>query len=62
MCKDVWEALDWDYYAQEELRNELARKLEDGARRLQFCEDVGDVVRCVVELLNDLAKVLKVEE
>jgi len=62
MCKDVWEALDWHCDAQEALRNELARKLEDGARKLQFCEDVSDVVECLVELLNDLAKVLKVEE
>ena len=56
------EELEWHIDEQEALRNELARKLEDAAREIQFCEDVGDVVRCVVELLNDLAKILKVEE
>lgn len=62
MSDSAWEALDWHIDEQEALRNEIARKLEDASHNLQFAEDVGDVVEILVELLNDLAKVLKVEE
>ena len=53
------EELEWHIDKQEALRNELARKLEDAAREIQFCEDVGDVCETLIELLNDLVKILK---
>ena len=51
-CSD--EALD--------IRAKVASLLKDAARQLQFCEDCKDVVEILVELLNELVKVLKVEE
>ena len=60
MCKDVWEALDWHIDAQEELRNEIAKKLENASHSIQFCNDCKEIVEVLVQLLNDLVKVLKV--
>ena len=60
MCKDVWEALEGHSNEQEALRNEIASLLENASHSLQFCEDSKEVVEVLVELLNDLVKVLKV--
>jgi len=62
MCKDVWEALDWHIDAQEELRNEIASLLENASHSIQFCNRSEDIVEVLVELLNDLVKVLKVKQ
>ena len=62
MCKDVWEALDWHIDAQEELRNEITSLLENASHSIQFSNNLNDVVEVLVELFNELVKVLKVEQ
>ena len=61
MSDSAWEALDWHIDEQEALRNEIAKLLEDASHSLQFCNDCKEVVEVLVQLLNDLVKVLKVE-
>jgi len=45
----------------ETLRNEIAGKLEEASRKLQFCKDVDDIIEVLTNLLNELAETLKVE-
>jgi len=40
-------------------KSEVIKKLESASHSLQFCEDVGDVCETLIELLNDLVKILK---
>ena len=58
--RDIWSQIDWMSDEQEALRNEIARKLEDASHSIQFCNNLNDVVEVLVQLLNDLVKVLKV--
>jgi len=45
----------------ETLRNEIASLLENASHSIQFCNDCKEVVEVLVELFNELVKVLKVE-
>jgi len=40
-------------------KSEVIKKLESASLSLQFCEDVSDVCETLIELLNDLVKILK---
>ena len=60
-CDDIWSQIDVMSDEQEALRNEIAKLLEDASHSLQFCNDCKEVVEVLVELLNDLVKILKVE-
>lgn len=40
-------------------KSEVIKKLESASLSLQFCEEVGDVCETLIELLNDLVKILK---
>jgi len=54
--EEIWGHLN--YY--EETCVEIAKKLEDAARRLQFCNRSEEVVEVLVELFNEVAKLLRV--
>ena len=43
----------------DDIREEVANLLEDAARKLQFCENVSDVVEVLATMLNEVAKTLK---
>jgi len=50
------EGIDRELY---DTKSEVIKKLESASHSLQFCEDVGDVCETLIELLNDLVKILK---
>lgn len=43
----------------DEIRAKVASLLEDASHSIQFCNDCKEVVEVLVELLNELVKVLK---
>jgi len=59
---DAWEALDWHIDEQEALRRKIAEKLEEASHTLQFCEEASEVASVLVDLFNEIVKVLKGEE
>ena len=65
--KDIERRIDslsddfWAHYDEShDVRAEVASLLEDAARQLQFCNRCEEIVEVLVQLLNDLVKVLKV--
>mgnify|MGYP000436247521 FL=1 len=44
---------------QKSLRNKIAKRLEDASHELQFCEDASDIASILVDLLNEIAEMLK---
>ncbi|MCW7078232.1 MAG: hypothetical protein OCU22_03765 [Canidatus Methanoxibalbensis ujae] len=66
MCEDCdlrkrWSEIERKVKENEELRNKIAKLLEERARSLQYAETVIDVVVILVNLLNDLTCALKGE-
>ena len=64
MCEsgDIWTQIDIMSDEHETLRNEIASLLENASHSIQFCNRSEDIVEVLVELLNDLVKVLKVKQ
>ena len=58
---EIWNQIEYMEDEHETLRNEIAEKLEEASRKLQFCKDTGDVIEVLVNLLNELVEILKVE-
>ncbi|RLC75710.1 MAG: hypothetical protein DRJ03_29840 [Chloroflexi bacterium] len=59
MCEDcvirmLWSEIEKRDKENEELRNKIAKLLEERARSLQYAETVIEVVVILVNLLNDL--------
>ena len=56
MCEDCdrWSEIERMVKENEELRNKIAKLLEERARSLQYAETVIEVVVILVNLLNDL--------
>ena len=59
--RDIWSQIDMMSDEHETLRNEIASLLENASHSIQFCNDCKEVVEVLVELFNELVKVLKVE-
>ena len=57
---EIWTQIEYMENARDSLRNEIASLLENASHSIQFCNDCKEVVEVLVELLNDLVKVLKV--
>jgi len=50
----------WAHYDESlEKREKIAKRLEEASHELQFCEDASDVASILVDLLNDIAEMLK---
>ena len=60
--RDIWSQIDMMSDEHETLRNEIASLLENASHSIQFCNDCKEVVEVLVELLNNLVKVLKVKQ
>jgi len=60
--RDIWSQIDIMSDEHETLRNEIASLLENASHSIQFCNRSEDIVEVLVELLNDLVKVLKVKQ
>ena len=58
--RDIWSQIDMMSDEHETLRNEIASLLENASHSIQFCNRSEDIVEVLVQLLNDLVKVLKV--
>jgi len=59
--RDIWSQIDMMSDEHETLRNEIALLLENASHSIQFCNRSEDIVEVLVELFNELVKVLKVE-
>ena len=57
---EIWTQIEYMEDARDSLRNEIASLLENASHSIQFCNDCKEVVEVLVQLLNDLVKVLKV--
>jgi len=60
--RDIWSQIDIMSDEHETLRNEIAALLENASHSIQFSNNLNDVVEVLVELFNELVKVLKVEQ
>ena len=51
--------MDDELYQLQDIKSKVAKKLVEASHELQFCEDAADVASILVDLLNEIAEMLK---